>query len=174
MLRVDRTGSVLTVVSRLAKARVLAVLAGVLLGAALTSARPAPALAWALGAAAALTAVLGGRAVRARFEAGRVSVRQAVPFQRRAVRPLAEFAGAAVETAGEARRRKAERRAAGYRERSGTEMPAWLRAPLAPATNDRLRRIVLVSRAGEPLPVTSWLAEDDVEPARVEIEALLR
>jgi hypothetical protein len=33
---------------------------------------------------------------------------------------------------------------------------------------------VLVAGAGDPLPVTAWLAEDDLEPARAELETLLR
>jgi hypothetical protein len=102
-----------------------------------------------------------------------VSVRDAVPIRRRE-RALAEFAAAAVETVGEARRRRAERLARGFADRSGGELPAWLRPPDAPGTHDHLRRLVLVARRGEDLPVTAWLADEDLEPARAEVEAMLR
>jgi hypothetical protein len=174
VLHVERSGPGLTVVSRLAKGRTVAILAGALGLAALACARLVPEAAGVLLAAGALIALLGGRAFRARFERGRVRVRQAAPFLRADDRALVEFAGARVETVGEARRRRAERLSREYRARSGGEMPSWLVRTDAPGTNDHLRRIVLVARAGEPLPVTAWLAEDDLEPARAEVEALLR
>ncbi len=174
MLRIAREGSRLTLMSRLARPRVLAVLAGALALVGLGALRFAPSAAAACAAAAALVALLGGRAVRARFERDRVRVRPAIPFQREDDRPLGGFTGARVETIGEARRRKAERLARQYRARAGGDMPLWLRPPDAPGTNDHLRRIVLVPREGEPLAVTAWLAEEDLEPARAEIEALLR
>jgi len=173
VLQIDRTPGKLTLVSRLARPRVLAVLAGALALAAL-SFRSAPVAAAVLLAAAALLALLGGRPVRVRVERGRVRVRQAVPFQRGDDRPLAEFAGARVETVAEARRRRTERLARQYLERSGGALPAWLHPPDAPGTNDHLRRIVLVPREGEPVAVTAWLADDDLEPARRELEELLR
>ncbi len=173
VLRVDRRPGSLTLASRLARPRVLAVIGVVLAAIAAALARAAPGAALAAGAAAALVAILGGRRVRARFERGRVSVHQAVPFRRADDRALAEFTGARVETVAEARRRRRERLARDYRARSGAEMPAWLRAPDAPGANDHLRRIVLVARDGDPLPVTAWLAEDDLEPARRDVEELL-
>lgn len=173
MLRVDRRPGSLTLASRLARPRVLAVLGVVLAALAAALARSEPRAALGAGAAAALVALLGGRSVRTRFERGRVAVRQAVPFLRGGDRALAEFTGARVETLAEARRRRRERLARDYRARSGTEMPAWLRAPDTPSANDHLRRIVLVAREGEPLPVTAWLAEEDLEPARRDVEELL-
>ena len=175
MLRVDRSQGALTVVSRLARARVVAVVGGGLAALALAVARPAPRAAAALACAAALVVILGARSQRARFERGQVAVRQAMPFFPTARRVLGGFTGARVEVFAEARRTRAERLARGWAERSGTPMPAWLRAPEAPGTNDALRRIVLVPVAGEPFPVTAWLAEDeDLEPARLAIEAVLR
>lgn len=175
MLRLDRSGPGLTLVSRLARPRTVAVLALSLVVAAAASARFVPAAGAAAVVAAALLALLGGRAVHARFEQGRVRVRPAVPLGRVEDRALGDFAGARVETVGEARRRKAERLAGQYRARSGAGVPSWLvRAPEAPGANDHLRRIVLVPRVGEPLPVTAWLAEDDLEPARAQLEVLLR
>jgi hypothetical protein len=174
MIRLDRSPGAVTIVSRLARPRALAVVAGVLLAGAAAAARPAPPLAWALGAAALLVVALGARSVRARFERGRVRVRHGVPFRRDA-RALAEFSGACVETVAEARRRRAEARARAWRERSGgAELPSWMRAPDVPGANDRLRRILLLARGGEHLPVTAWLAEDDLEAARAEVEGLLR
>jgi hypothetical protein len=174
MLRVDRRGPGLTVVSRLGRPRTVAVLAaalGIAAWAAFPFARAASA---ARAAAAALVALLGGRAVRARFERGRVRVLPAIPFAGADDRPLREFAGARIETIGEARRRRAEDLAGRYRARSGAEMPSWLvRSPDAPGANDHLRRIVLVACAGDPLPVTAWLAADDLEPVRSEVEALM-
>lgn len=174
MIRIVRERERLTLVSRLAKPRVVAVLAIALGVVAAAAARFVPGIAGVIAAAGALVALLGGRAVRARFERDRVRVRPAVPFQRGDDRRLGEFAFARVETLGEARRRKTERLAREYQGRSGQEMPVWLRPPDAPGTNDHLRRIVLVPRAGEPLAVTAWLAEDDLEAARVEVEALLQ
>jgi hypothetical protein len=173
MLRVHRSSGALTLVSRLARGHVLGVLAGVLGGAAL-AARSVPGVAAAFAVAALLLVVLGGRAMRARFERGRVVVRDAVPLRPIAERPLAEFVRARVETLGDERRRKAERLARAYRERSGAEMPVWLRAPDTPGRNDHLRRIVLVPPAGDPFAVTAWLADDDLDRVREEIETLLR
>jgi hypothetical protein len=172
MLRVQRTSGGVTLVSRLARRSAVAVLLLGLAGGALAAARPAPGPAVALGAAAVLLALLGGRSVRARFEGGRVSVWHPVPL-RRTERALAEFAAAAVETAGEARRRRSERLARGFAERAGTELPEWLRAPDAPGTHDHLRRLVLVARRGEDLAVTAWLRDEDLEPVRAEVEAML-
>jgi hypothetical protein len=173
MLRVQRSAGVLTLLSRFARPQALAVLAAVLLGGAVASARPAPVLAAALAIAGLLLAVHGGRSVRARFERGRVSVRHPLPL-RRDDRALAEFSAVAVETVGDARRRRAERLARGFAERAGAEMPAWLRPPDAPGTHDHLRRVVLVARRGEDLAVTAWLRDEDLEPVRAEIDALLR
>ena len=172
MLRVERRPGVLIVVSRLARPRVLFVLAAALGGLAVALVRPAPAAALGTAVAAALIVLLGGRTVQARLERGRVSVRHAVPFRRREDHAIAAFVGARVETFAEARRHRAERLARAYRTRSGTDMPAWLRRPDAPGANDHLRRIVLVSREGEPLAVTAWLADDDLEPARLALEEL--
>jgi hypothetical protein len=174
MLRVHSAAGALTLVSRLARPRVLAVVGGMLGVLALAAGGFAPRAAAALAAAAVLVALLGGRAVRARFERDRVRVRSAVPFRREDDRSLGEFSRARVETVADARRRKAERLARQYQVRSGGDLPGWLRRPDAPGTNDHLRRIVLVPRDGEPLAVTAWLAEDDLEPALAEIEALLR
>lgn len=96
-----------------------------------------------------------------------------MPLRRAENRFLSEFAAARLETVGEARRRKAERLAREYLERSGGELPSWLRAPDVPGTNDHLRRLVLLPRRGEPLAVTAWLAEDDLEAARLAVESLL-
>jgi hypothetical protein len=175
VLRVERSGAGLTLVSRLARPRAVAVLAAALALAALAALRSAPAVGGALLAMATLVAALGGRAVRARLERGRVRVRPALPLRGGDDRPLGEFAGARVETVGEARRRRTERLAGQYRARSGGEMPRWLARPAdAPGANDHLRRLVLVARTGDPLPVTAWLAGDDLEPVRAELEALLR
>jgi hypothetical protein len=73
----------------------------------------------------------------------------------------------------EARRRRTERLSEDYRRRSGAPLPDWLRAPDSPGRNDHLRRIVLVAPAGEPLAVTAWLAEDELEPVRLELEGML-
>ncbi len=172
-MRIERSPGALVLASRLARPRVLAVLAvALLLGAAgLRGAAPWAAL--ALAALAALMVLLGGRSVRATFARGRVRVSGGKPLQRQD-RALAEFTGVRVETVGEARARRAERLVRGYRERSGgSAAPAWLVPAPAPGTNDHLRRLVLVARDGEPLAVTAWLApEDDLEPARAEIAAM--
>ncbi len=173
MLRIQRSPGTVTLVSRFARAQAVAVLAALLLGGAGAGARSTPTLAGALAITAVVLAVLGGRSLRARFERGRVSVRHPAPL-RRDERALAEFARAAVETVGDARRRKAERLARGFAERAGSEMPAWLRPPDAPGTHDHLRRLVLVARQGEDLPVTAWLRDEDLEPARAEVDAMLR
>ena len=173
MLRIDRAPGTVTLVSRFARPRALVVLTGVLVVAALLAARPLPGAAGALGAVAVLVVILGGRTVRAELGRGRVRVSPVVPLGRPAERLLADFAGARVETLAEARRRRAERRAEAWRARSGAELPDWVRPPDAPGTNDHLRRIVLEPRAGEPLAVTAWLAEDDLEPARSAVQALL-
>jgi hypothetical protein len=176
LLRLDRTPSALTVVSRLARPRVLVIVAGAFVITAALEARPAPRLAAALAIVAALFVVLGGRTVRATFARGRVRIRPSFPLEPRPDRALGEFARTAVETIGHARARRAERVAEGYRERSGKPMPDWLHAPAAPGVNDHLRRLVLVPRGrGEPLAVTAWLApEDDLEALRAEVESLLR
>jgi hypothetical protein len=173
MLRLQRSPGAVTLVSRFARPHALAVLAAALVAGAVAAARPAPVVAGALAIAALLLAVLGGRCFRAQFERGRVSVRHPSPL-RRDDRALAEFTGAAVETVGDARRRRAERLARGFAERAGSEMPEWLRPPDAPGTHDHLHRLVLVARDGEDLPVTAWLRDEDLEPARAEVEALLR
>ncbi len=173
MLRIERAPDATVLVSRLAKLHVVAMLSIVLAAVALAVLRSSSRAAAVLAAAAALASVLGLRAVRARFERGRVRVRQALPFQATSDRPLPEFAGARVETVREARHRRAERLARDWRARTGREMPAWMIRGDASGANDHLRRIVLVPRAGEPLPVTAWLAEEDLEPARAEIEGLL-
>ena len=172
MLRVERTSGALTLVSRLARPHVLAVLAGVLLAAAGAAAARLPIVAGALAAVALLVVVFGGRAVRVRFAGGRVEVRAAVPFARER-RSLAEFSCARVETIADARRRKADLRARVFRERSGVEIPPWLRPPDSPGMNDHLRRVVLVARRGEPLAVTAWLADGDLEAVRADVEALV-
>ena len=173
MLRIDRAPGGLTLVSRFARPRALAVLTGALAAAALLAARPLPAAACALGAVAVLVVILGGRTVRAELGRGRVRVSPAVPLGRALVRPLADFAGVRVETLAEERRRRADRRAEVLRARSGAALPDWLRPPDAPGTNDHLRRLVLEPRTGEPLALTAWLAEDDLEPARSAVGALL-
>jgi hypothetical protein len=173
MLRIQRSPGAVTLVSRFARTQALAVLVAALLGGAVATGRSAPVLAGAFALAALLLAVLGGRCFHARFERGRVSVRHPAPL-RRDDRALSEFTGTSVETVGDARRRRAERLARGFAERAGSEMPAWLRPPDAPGTHDHLRRLVLVARGGEDLPVTAWLRDEDLEPARAEVEALLR
>src|SRR5512133_1519804 len=173
MLRVERSPGTVTLVSRFARAQAVAVLTALLLGGAVACGRSAPVLALALATAAPVLAVLGGRSIRARFERGKVSVRHPEPL-RRDERALADFARAAVETVRDARRRKAERLARGFAERAGSEMPPWLRPPDAPGTHDHLRRLVLVARRGEDLPVTAWLRDEDLEHARAEVDAMLR
>ena len=162
-------------VSRLGRPGVIAVLAVALGLLAAAAVRFVPGIAGVLAAAGVLVALLGGRPVRAHFERDRVRVRPAVPFQRGDDRALREFARARIETVGDERRRKAERLARQYQDRSGgRDLPAWMFPPDAPGANDHLRRIVLVPGSGEPLAVTAWLAEDDLEAARAEIEGLLR
>jgi hypothetical protein len=174
VVRLERSAGGLAVASRLARPHVLGILGGVLGLAALAVRRPAPHASLALLAAALLVVALGGRSVRATVGRGRVRVRPAIPLARAADRALAEFLRAEIETVGEARARRAERLAHGYRERSGAEMPPWLRPAPVPGTNDHLRRVVLVPLSGEPLAVTAWLApEDDLEPLRAELAALL-
>jgi hypothetical protein len=174
MLLVHRTPGALTVVSRLVRSRALAVLAGILTLLAAGSMRAAPGVALALVLAAVLLVLLGARTLRARFERGHVTLRLAVPFRRAERRSLGGFTAVAIETLAEARRRKAERLARSYAERSGKPMPEWMRPPDAPGTNDDLRRIVLVGPDGEPFPVTAWLAvSEDLEPARFAIESTL-
>jgi hypothetical protein len=173
VLRIDRGPGTLTLVSRFSRPRALAILAGALVVAALLCERPLPALAAFLGVLALLVAVLGGRAVRAAFARGRVQVSPPVPLGRGADRPLGDFSGVRVETLAEARRRKAERRARAYRDRAGADLPSWLVPSDVPGANDQLRRLVLEPRGGEPLAVTAWLAEDDLEPARAAVADLL-
>ena len=172
MLRVERPPGALMVVSRLARAPAVGVLALALLVAA-GAARASPAVAVPLAVAAVLVVLLGGRTVRARFARGRVLVRHPLP-RGREDRPLAEFVDARVETMADARRRKALRRARRFRERSGgAELPSWIAPPRAPGANDHLRRLVLVAPEGERLDVTAWIAED-LEAVREEIRRLLR
>jgi hypothetical protein len=174
MLRVERAPGAVLLVSRLARVPAVAVLAGVLLAAA-AAARSAPVVAMPLGLAGVLVLLVGGRAMRARFERGRVSVRHPLPLRRADERLLAQFSAARVESVAEARRRKAAHLAHGFRERSGgAELPPWMSPPVAPGANDHLRRLVLVGREEEPLAVTSWLADEDLEAVRAEVEALLR
>ncbi len=175
MVRIERTAGALTLVSRLARPRVLGVLAAALLLGAAGLRASAPRAALALAAAAALVVLLGGRSVRATFARGRVRVRPAVPLQRLGDRALAEFSAVRQETIGEERALRAERLARGYATRSGGgDAPSWLFARPAAGANDHLRRLVLVGRDGERLAVTAWLSpEDDLEPARSEIQALL-
>jgi hypothetical protein len=174
MLVVERRPGTLTVVSRLARPRVVGVLAAVLMALALGESSAAPRAALALALVAASVVILGLRTLRARFERGHVEVQPAIPLARRERRPLGRFGAVRIETFAEARRRKAERLARGYAERSGKEMPVWLRPPDAPGANDHLRRVVLVALEGEPLPVTAWLGDDeDIEAARAAIESAL-
>jgi hypothetical protein len=175
MLRLERTGGALTIVSRLARPRVLAVLAVAFGGLALALAGSAPYAAAVLAVAAALLVLLGGRAMRATFARGRVRIHPAAPFLRSGDRALDVFVRASVETVGDERARRADRLAERYRSRSGAEFPGWLRSPVTPGVNDHLRRIVLIARDGERVAVTAWLAPDDeLDPLRTELEALLR
>jgi hypothetical protein len=172
VLRIDRGPGTLTLVSRFSRPRALAILAGALAVSAV-AAHALPDLAVALGMLALLVALLGGRAVRAAFGRGRVRVSPAVPLGRGVDRPLGEFSVVRVETLGEARHRKAERQARVYRARAGSDLPSWLVPADSPGANDYLRRLVLEPHGGEPLAVTAWLAEDDLEPARAAVQALL-
>lgn len=174
MLRVERAQGAVLLVSRLARAPAVGVLAGVLLVAAAIASTPA--VTAPFGVAALLVLLLGGRPVRARFERGRVSVRHPLPLRTTDERPLSEFSAVRVESVADARRRKAAQLAHGYRARSGgAELPSWMSPPVAPGANDHLRRVVLVGPRGEePLAVTAWLADEDLEPLRAELEAFLR
>lgn len=174
MLRIERGPGSLTVVSRFSRRRPLAVLAIALAALAALAARASPVAAGALVAAAVLVVLVGGRAVRAVFAAGRVRVTAPVPLRPPAERSLAAFSAARVETLAEARRRAAERRAQSYRARAGSDLPSWLRPADQPGANDHLRRVVLEGAGGEPLAVTAWLADDDLEGVRREVEALVR
>lgn len=174
MVRIERGPGTLTLVSRFSRPRALAVLAAAAGGLALLAARAAlPAAAVGLAAAALLVALVGGRATRAVFGGGRVRVSAPVPFGRGAARPLAGFDAVRVETLADARRRKAEARARAYRARAGNDLPGWLRPADQPGSHDHLRRLVLDAPGEEPLAVTAWLADDDLEPARAEVAALL-
>jgi hypothetical protein len=176
MVRVERSPGALTLVSRLARPRALGVLAVALLAGAAALRGPAPRAALALVAAALFLLVLGGRPVRATFARGRVRIRPAVPLARGGDRSLAEFVAVRQETIGEARARRAERLANGYRARTGgAGAPSWLVPAPTEGMNDHLRRLVLVARDGEPIAVTAWVApEDDLEPLRGELASLLR
>jgi hypothetical protein len=176
MLRVHEDAGALTIVSRLARPVGLGVLVVAVALLAAWLATRSRATAAALGVAAVGLAVLGGRGWRARVAQGRVTVRPASPFERGASRPLAEFVRASVETLGEARARRAAAQAAAWAARAGGgELPAWLRRPDTSAVNDQLRRIVLVSQAGERVPVTAWLPpEDDLEALLAAVSARLR
>jgi hypothetical protein len=173
VLRIERGPGSLTVVSRFARLQPLGVLAAALCGGALLAGRAVPVAAAGLVAAAVLVLALGGRAVRAVIARGRVRVSAPVPLGRAAERPLAAFSSARVETLADARRRKAERHARVYREHAGADLPSWLRPADQPGSNDQLRRIVLEAPGGEPLAVTAWLTDDDLEPVRAEVQALL-
>jgi hypothetical protein len=175
MVRLERSGGALTIVSRLARPRVLAVLAVALCGGGLAIAGAAPRGAAALGLAAALIVLLGGRAMRATFARGRVRIRPAAPFLRGGEHALGAFVRVSVETVGEDRARRADQVAERFRSRSGAALPGWLRAPVTPGVNDQLRRVVLVARDGERVAVTAWLPPDDeLESLRAELDALLR
>jgi hypothetical protein len=174
MLRLEEGAAGLTLTSRLAGPRVLAVLAVVLLiGAAVL--RGVPALSGGMGAAAVLLVVVGGRPVRASVQGGRIMVRSAIPLVRTVTAPLGRFGAVAVETVADERGRRADALARRYAERAGAELPRWFERKPMPGSNDHLQRLVLVSSAGgEPLAVTAWLApEDDLGPARRALEARL-
>ncbi len=174
MLRLEEGAGALTLTSRLATPRVLAVLATVLVAAAVAL-RGVPLLAAALGVAAGLLVLLGGRAVRARVAGGRITVRPALPLAPSVTAPLERFGAVAVETMAEERRRRADALARRYAERAGADLPRWFARQPAPGSNDHLQRLVLVpGAAGEPLAVTAWLApEDDLGPAQRALEARL-
>jgi hypothetical protein len=175
MLVIHRSPDGLEMVSRLARHHVIAEVCAVLGFIAVGVGWVAPRAGIALAIAALLVGVLGGRSLRTRFERGRVTSRSSVPLRRAVSRPLSAFTAVAIETFAEARRHRADRLVRGYAERSGEPIPTWLRPPDVPGANDALRRIVLVAQDGEPFPVTDWLAErDDLEPARLAIESLLR
>lgn len=175
MLRVHSEAAALTIVSRLARPPVLAVL--VVAGAAVATAigRQSPPAGGLVAAAIAAALLLGGRGWRARLAQGRLTVRPASPLDRVASRPLGEFVAAQLETIGEARARRAEEQERAWAARTGgSTLPSWLRRPAAPGVNDHLRRVVLVGRGGERVPLTAWLPpEDDLEAARSAVEARL-
>jgi hypothetical protein len=173
VLRIERGAGTLTVVSRFARPRPLVILVSALVVLALVSWRGLPVLAGALLLTAGLFVVTSGRATRVVFGHGRVRVSAPIPLRRGAERPLGGFSAVRVETLADARRRKAERAAAAYRARAGSDLPSWLRPSDQPGANDHLRRLVLEVPGDEPLAVTTWLAEDDLEPARAEVAALL-
>jgi hypothetical protein len=173
VLRIDRGPGSLTLTSRFARPRALLILVGVLVAAALLAGRALPLAAVGFGAAAVGVLLLGGHAVRATFGRGRVRVSPSFPLGRPSERSLAEFSAVRVETRAEERRRRAEAQAHAYRQRSGGELPSWLRPPDAPGANDELRRLVLEAPAGAPLAITAWLADGELERARDEIAGLL-
>ena len=173
MLRIDRDPGALTLTSRFARPRALLILAVGLATGALLAGQALPVAAVALGAAAAAVLILGGHAVRATLSRGRVRVSPPFPLGRPADRILADFCAVRVETRAEERQRRAEARAQAYRHRAGGEPPSWLRPPDAPGANDHLRRLVLEAPGGEPLAVTAWLGDGDLEGARREVEAVL-
>jgi hypothetical protein len=172
MLRIDGGPGTLTLVTRFSRPRALAIVAGAVGILAVLSARAAPGVAAALGIAATLVAVVGGRVVRAVFAGGRVRVR-AAPFGRAEERSLSRFTAVRIETLADARRRKAERHALAYRTRAGSDLPSWLRPADQPGANDYLRRLVLEAPGEEPFAVTAWLAEDALEPARDAVAGLV-
>lgn len=174
MLQIEQGAGTLTLVSRFSRPRAHAVLAGALGGGALLASRALPAVALALAVLAVIVAAAGVRVFRAAFRRGHVQVSAAFPLRPPTERPLAGFSGVRVETLADARRRKAERQARAYRERTGSDLPAWLRPADQPGANDHLRRLVLEGPGAESLAVTVWLAdEDDLEPARAAVAALL-
>ncbi len=174
MLRLEDGAAGLQLTSRLARPRVLVVLAAALLAGA-AALRTVPPLAWGFAGAAVLLVLLGGRAVRASVRGGRIVVRPAVPLARAIAAPLDRFRGVAVESLAEARLRRADELARRYHHRAGAEMPRWFARQPAPGANDHLQRLVLVPYdGGAPLAVTAWLApEDDLDPARRALEARL-
>ncbi len=174
MLRLEDGAAGLTLTSRLAGPRVLAVLAVALLAGA-AALRAVPVLAAGLAGAAALLVVLGSRPVRARVQGGRITVRPGLPLARPVTAPLVRFAGVEVETMADERRRRADTLARRYAARAGAELPRWFAHQPQPGANDHLRRLVLVpAAAGEPLAVTAWLApEDDLGAAQRALAARL-
>jgi hypothetical protein len=173
VLRIERGPGTLTLVSRFARPRPLAILVAMLVALALLAWHGLPLVAGALALTAAVFLVGGARAMRAVFARGRVRVSAPVPLGPSAERPLGAFSAVRVETLADARRRKAERHAAAYRARAGSDLPRWLRPADQPGANDQLRRLVLVAPGEEPVAVTAWLSDDDLEPARAAVEGLL-
>src|SRR5512146_593409 len=158
MLRLEEGPAGLQLTSRLARPRVLVVLATALLAAA-AALRAAPPLAWSFAGAALLLVLLGGRAVRASVRGGRVVVRPAVPLARAVTAPLGRYGAVAIESLAEARRRRSDALARRYSERAGGDIPRWFARQPAPGANDHLLRLVLLPHdGGAPLPVTAWLA----------------